>query len=156
MTRTIHATETVAAALTDELMPLIVGERAALAHRCHERSISMAHLHVMSLLDEHGPLSMGHLAEQLGSGLPTATGLVTRMEERGLVERVHDTEDRRVVNVRLTEQGSSQLQELHLLRRQRLATALDQLSASEQEAILDAIRSLRAAFARTHIEGATP
>ena len=93
VTRMIHDTRSVAADLLDELGPIIAGERAAFAQRCHTRSISMTHLLLMTLLETHGSLPMSRVAELLGCGLPAATGIVSRMEERGLVERQHDNED---------------------------------------------------------------
>jgi DNA-binding MarR family transcriptional regulator len=153
VTRTIHDTKTVAAELMDELGPIIAGERAAFAHRCHERSISMTHLHLMTLLETHGPLPMSRVAELLGCGLPTATGIVSRMEERRLVERMHDSEDRRVVTLRLADEGAAEIRELQLTRRQRMATALAHLSDREREQLLASVRALSAAFNRLNHEG---
>src|SRR5215210_4769548 len=104
VTQTIRVDESIptdgkrdtASELLLELGPLVAGEKAAFATRCHERSISMAHVFLMSMIDKHGPVPMTRVAELLGSGLPTATGLVSRMEERGLIRRDHDTRDRRV------------------------------------------------------------
>lgn len=139
----------------DELEPIIAGERAAIAERCHARSISMSHLHLMTFLEAHGPLPMSRVAELLGSGLPTATGLVSRMEERGLVARVHDTEDRRVVILSLTEAGAAELRELNISRRQRMARALTHLDEEQRSQLLRSMQALRAAFERLHAEGVT-
>jgi len=135
-----------------ELGPLMTGERAAFAQRCHERSISMSHLHLMTILEASGPLPMGRVAEMLGSGLPTATGLVTRMQERGLVERTHDTDDRRVVLVGLTPVGEADLRQIQIERARRMALALDHLSDVERTELLSSIRALRVAFARVNQE----
>ena len=40
-----------------------------------------------------------------GVDAPTATGIITRLEQNGLVERRHGREDRRVVKVYLTDEG---------------------------------------------------
>ena len=40
-----------------------------------------------------------------GLDAPTVTGIVKRLEQSGLVERVHDRQDRRIVKVNLTEEG---------------------------------------------------
>lgn len=135
-----------------ELGPLIAGERAAFAQHCHDRSISMSHLHLMSLLESHGAVPMGRMADLLGSGLPTVTGLVTRMQERGLIERVHDTDDRRVVLVRLTPEGAADLHQIQEERGRRMALALSHLSDVERTRLLSSIRALRAAFARVNEE----
>jgi DNA-binding MarR family transcriptional regulator len=144
-----------AGTLLDELVPVLAAERATFAHRCHERQISMAHLFLMTMIEKQGPLAMTRVAELIGSGLPTATGIVTRMEERGLVRREHDTRDRRVVFVTLTDAGSAELETLQLARRQRMAAAISHLTEPERAQLLSSIRSLRGAFERVDLEGAS-
>ena len=153
VTRTISATRSVADELMDELGPIVAGERAAYAQRCHERSISMSHLHLMALLEAHGPVPMSRVAELLGCGLPTATGIVSRMEERGLVAREHDTEDRRVVTLRLADAGMAEIRDLQLNRRKRIAAALTHLSDAEQQELLTSVRALGSAFNRLNPQG---
>lgn len=138
-----------------ELGPLVAGERAAFASRCHERSISMAHFFLMSMIDKNGPMPMTRVAELFGSGLPTATGVVGRMAERGLVTRDHDTRDRRVVLVSLTEAGAAEVRDLHEARQRRMTAAIAQLSGAEQVRLLSSIRSLRSALERIN-EGDEP
>jgi DNA-binding MarR family transcriptional regulator len=50
-------------------------------------------------------LAIGALAQYRGLDAPTITGIVKRLELDGLVQRVHDTEDRRLVKVCLTAAG---------------------------------------------------
>lgn len=52
-------------------------------------------------------VTIGTLSQRLGFDAPTITGIVKRLEVSGLVERVHDHEDRRVVKVYLTEEARS-------------------------------------------------
>lgn len=114
----------------------------------------MSHLHLMTFLDANGPMPMSGVAELLGSGFPTATGLVSRMEERGLVARTHDNEDRRVVTVNLTEAGIAELRALNSSRRARMAAALNQLSRAEQARLLASVRTLRSALSNLDQQGA--
>ena len=69
-------------------------------------SLSLIHLFVLTTLETEGPLSMSHLAEALDVSVASATGIVSRMEERGLVERRHGASDRRVVQVHVTAAGA--------------------------------------------------
>jgi DNA-binding MarR family transcriptional regulator len=138
--------------LADELEPLLVAEKAAFARRCHDRQISMAHLFVMVMVDRYGPLPMTRVAELVGSGLPTATGLISRMEDRGFVRREHDQRDRRVVLVHLTEEGADELSALHAARRRRILAAAAKLSDEELRQLQDSIRILRDAFDRVDLE----
>ena len=61
--------------------------------------ISMTHFHVLTLLRHHDAMPMGRLAEILDASMSSATGIIDRMEERGLVERTRVPDDRRVVLV---------------------------------------------------------
>ena len=65
-----------------------------------KQGVSMTHLHVLWMLEHHGELTMSRLADLLDVSLSNATGLIDRMEERGLVERDPRPDDRRVVLVR--------------------------------------------------------
>ena len=75
------------------------------------------------------------------------------MEEHGLVERQHDSEDRRVVTLRLSREGAIEINELQLSRRERMATALTHLSDAEREQLLASVRALRAAFSHVNSQG---
>jgi DNA-binding MarR family transcriptional regulator len=59
----------------------------------------------LALLLEQDGLTIGTMSQIRGVDAPTATGIITRLEQNGLVERRHDREDRRVVKVYLTEEG---------------------------------------------------
>jgi DNA-binding MarR family transcriptional regulator len=53
----------------------------------------------LTLLDVHGPLTPGRLAELTGLSTGTVTGVIDRLERGGLVHRVRDATDRRKVLV---------------------------------------------------------
>src|ERR1700761_7739609 len=58
-----------------------------------------------ALLQLAEPLSMNHLAGELGCDNSNVTGLVDRLAARGLVSRREDPDDRRVRQVVLTAAG---------------------------------------------------
>ena len=121
-------------------------QRCAVARRLHERGISMTHLHVLWILRERGDLSVTRLADLLDVAVPNATGLVDRMEQRGLVERDRDREDRRLVIVRPTPAGIAAAEEMDGRRTELLVRVLDQLDTDQLERIASAIRGIRAAL----------
>jgi DNA-binding MarR family transcriptional regulator len=65
-------------------------------------------------------VTIGELAERLQVRHHSAVGLVNRLEEQGLVERIHDSKDRRLVFIRLTDEGLSVLEGLAGTHRQEL------------------------------------
>jgi DNA-binding MarR family transcriptional regulator len=79
---------------------------------------------------------MGDLAHQLYQSSPTMTGIVTRMEADGLVERVMDPSDRRAVQVRVTERAKKMLEEVFDAQRQSMARTLEQMSPGDREEFL--------------------
>ena len=86
---------------------------------------------------------MSRLAESLDVSLPNVTGLVDRMVEHGLVERVRDDDDRRVVTVAPTAAGRATVEEIDLVRRRALAQLLLRLDHAQQEQALQIFAALR-------------
>lgn len=110
-------------------------------------SLSLVHLHVLTILEASGPQSMSRLADALDVSVASATGIVDRMERRGLVQRRPDPDDRRMVVVHLLEQGAEIFPQLAEHRRQSLSDLLDRLTDDELSAFLTGLRALRAARA---------
>jgi DNA-binding MarR family transcriptional regulator len=115
--------------------------------RWHRDSVSLIHLNVLTLLDADGPDSMSHLADALEVSVASMTGIVDRMEKRGLVERRHDGADRRVVLVHTTEAGRDVFLAIDRRRREGLAKLLERITEEDLAALLQGHRALRAARA---------
>lgn len=60
---------------------------------------------VMLLLYRKGEVNMTQVSDYLQAPLNTVTGIIDRMEKRRLLERQRSAEDKRVVTIRMTEQG---------------------------------------------------
>jgi len=113
----------------------------------HRGALSLVHLNVVSVIEAEGPLSMSRLAEALDVSVASVTGIIGRMEERGLVERRHGEADRRVVLVHLTDAGGRLFQEVEEHRREGLARLLEQLTDEQLAGFLAGLRVLRSAHA---------
>ena len=68
--------------------------------------LNLTDFRALSALAQSGPVTVGRLAEDLGSTPATTTAIVSRMESRGYMERHRSTEDRRHVQVSLTPAAS--------------------------------------------------
>ncbi|MEZ4507708.1 MAG: MarR family transcriptional regulator, partial [Thermomicrobiales bacterium] len=90
--------------------------------------------------------SMGELASGLAVSLPSASELVDRLIERGLVEKSVDPSDRRRVLVALTEPAIGYGRRIHDLRREQAQAALASIPPDERECFLRSIRALAAVF----------
>ena len=120
------------------------------SERLVRMGVSMTQLHVLSMLHAHGDLPMSRLAEMTDVSLSNTTGLVDRIEERGLVERVRVPEDRRVVLVRLTDAGRELLESIEVLRTEMLRRILGNLDEERLERVAAAASDLRGALAAIH------
>jgi DNA-binding MarR family transcriptional regulator len=112
--------------------------------------LSLVHVNVLSLLEADGPMSMRVLADALDVSQASATGIIDRMAQRGLVERLRDTEDRRVVRVALTDEGRGLVTGLATERRGHLVALLDDLTDEELAAFLIGARAMRRARERRY------
>jgi DNA-binding MarR family transcriptional regulator len=131
--------------VVDELHGMIGSLRCAGTGRMVKAGISMTHLHILWVLEHHGDLPMSHLAELLDVSVSNATGLIDRMEERGLVERFRVPDDRRVVIVRASAEGARQRDEIEALKQDRMRSILERLTAKQLTRIHGAITDLRTA-----------
>lgn len=93
-------------------------------------------------LSKAGAVSAGELAESVSVSKPTASGILDRLELRGLVRRVRDEADRRRVIVDLTAAGAELVRTAPTPLQQRLAERLGKLPSAEQEEIDRVLRRI--------------
>jgi len=84
-------------------------------------------------LNEDGDMTIGELSNKMFLACSTTTDLIDRMESNGLVERVRDTSDRRVVRIHLKEKGQNIILEVLEARREYLASILTNFSKKDVE-----------------------
>jgi DNA-binding MarR family transcriptional regulator len=120
--------------------------RCAGSQRLVRLGISMTHFHVLTLLRHHDAMPMGRLADILDASLSSATGIIDRMEERGLVERVRVPDDRRVVLVRPTQAGLDLVDEAELVKSAVITSALERMTVGQLERLSIATSDLRIAI----------
>lgn len=147
MRSTVHAADpTDVDAILTEVAGWMADLRCASMGRLVQGNVSLTQMHVLWLLQHHGAMSMSRLAELLDVSLSNATGLIDRMDEHGLIERVRVPDDRRIVLVRPAPAGLQAVSETETTKRERMRAVLGRLPASEQPIVLAALRSLRRAL----------
>jgi MarR family transcriptional regulator, organic hydroperoxide resistance regulator len=94
-----------------------------------------------ALLQLDSPLPMTELAALLACDNSNVTGLIDRLEARGLVARQPSSEDRRVKHVVLTAAGR-RLRERMLARMARPTRGFERLSPEQQRQLGDLLRQV--------------
>jgi DNA-binding MarR family transcriptional regulator len=103
--------------------------------------LSPVQCHVLHLIEPDRPMPMNRLAETLSCDASNVTGLVDRLESRGLVQRCPAPGDRRVKVLALTPAGArlrAQLVKLMMGRH----LPLSRLSAEEQKTLVRILERL--------------
>lgn len=113
--------------------------------RMHEGAFSLVHLNVLVLIASSGAVTMSRLADELDVSVASATGIVDRMEKKGVVERRRNDADRRVVEVHVTEQGNKMFRTMQSEREARLTRLLDTISDDDLAALAKGMRAFREA-----------
>ena len=123
------------------LVRLFFAQRSNLPPLAAELELSPAQCHLLHLIEPDRPVAMGRLAETLSCDASNVTGLVDRLESRGLVRRRPSDEDRRVKVLVLTATGS-RLRALLVERMAARPPTLERLSLGEQRALVKILRRL--------------
>jgi len=132
-------------ALLDELLAYAPGRQMHMLRHWPAGRMSLVHLNVLFALSSEGTLAMNQLADLLDVSQASATGIVDRMEQRGLVARERDAEDRRVVRVVVTSEGAGLIESLAADRRDKLTQLLGSLAEDDAAALLQGLRAMRCA-----------
>ena len=109
------------------------------------QGVSLPQLHLLGVLKKAGgTLTTGEIGQAMVKASQTITGLVDRLEEPGLVQRIFDRSDRRKVWVRMTEKGERKLAEaLPVANRlaAEMSSVLTDAELNDLQAKLEKLRS---------------
>lgn len=111
--------------------------------RWARRDLSVAQMHLLMVLQELGPATVGRLAEALEISPPSVSSALDRLEEHGLAVRRRDREDRRVVHAALSSRGRAAAEDACGFRRQKVLHLVQQFDAPELEALLTVLQAVQ-------------
>ena len=123
------------------LMQLFFTQRADLPTLAAEFELSPAQCHVLHLIEPDRPIPMRRIAESLACDASNVTGLVDRLESRGLIRRQPSSEDRRVKVLVLTPAGAH-LRSVVMERMTEPPESLSRLSSDEQRELVRILKRL--------------
>jgi len=88
------------------LLQFLLSQRAHMPTLAATLELSPAQCHVLHLIEPGRPITMKQLAATLSCDASNVTGLIDRLESRGLVRRLPGAADRRVKELDLTPTGA--------------------------------------------------
>jgi len=123
------------------LTRLFFTRRGQLPTLAAEFDLSPVQCHVLHLIEPNQPVAMGRLAETRACDASNVTGLVDRLESRGLVARRAAAHDRRVKVLVLTPTGARLRAQMHA-RMEQPPDSLRRLSAVERRRLVQILERL--------------
>ncbi|QIA27521.1 MarR family transcriptional regulator [Thermaerobacter sp. PB12/4term] len=130
------------ARLVTEMVPRVMRLIRAEMRRHQPGRLSVPQFRTLVFLDRHPGASLSAVAEHLGVSRPTASALVGRLVQRGLVTREVDPAERRRVVLRLTPAGRENLEVARRRTQASLASHLAGFSPGELAVLAEGLRLL--------------
>ena len=104
--------------------------------------VSTPQLNCLIALFENGPLPPSYIAKIIMVSSSTVTGIIDRLELKGLVKRLRKSPDRRVITIELTEVGRSLAYNAPPPIQRKIIDGLKRLPEGEIEEIVRSLRIL--------------
>jgi DNA-binding MarR family transcriptional regulator len=117
----------------------------------HAAELTLVQVRVLRRLAKE-PQSLGQLGTELALAPPSMTRLADRLEERALIERQRDLEDRRKVVATLTDEGRRLVSAIPFLEGTAIRVAVDRMKVADRERIAAALREFTAAVRQAEDE----
>lgn len=94
---------------------------------------SKSEIFTMLFLDKRKEITMTELVEYINSPMSTATGIVDRLVKNGYIKRGRSDRDRRIVILRLTEEGSQLIKRLKDMILRYINIVVEDLTEEEKQ-----------------------
>jgi DNA-binding MarR family transcriptional regulator len=135
---------------TDRTLDELLARLFITAYKVEERAISeksnrqlsISELHVLREIGLGAPRTMTQIATGLKISVGALTTAIAKLIEKGLVHRERSTSDKRVVYIRLTEDGAEKYQLHEEFHEGMIAAAVSGLSDEERRVLLISVKAI--------------
>ena len=105
-------------------------------------AVNMSQLKAMTAFSEDSLLSMGELCKMANIKMPSMTEVVDRFEKEGILERIRNNEDRRVVKVKMTAKGKKMHKGVLKRRANELTKMFGVLTTEDRTKLVDSLKNV--------------
>ena len=120
-------------------------------------AVSITEIHIIEKIGDREPVRMSEVARSSGVTLATLTVACDKLVDKGLVRRVRSQEDRRVVNIMLTDKGRAAYEYHKDFHERMIASLVDTLSPEQTALLAQSLEKLQDFFRHEEavVEGET-
>lgn len=120
----------------------------------HAEALSGVQYMLLNLISDAGRITAGGLAARTLMQKQQVTTVLNQLEDKGLIERTRQNENRRTVWLSTTENGSALLDEIHADFNAQLSAVFEQLDDAALDKYIDAMYTINDILA--HMSAAAP
>ena len=129
-----------------ETVPLVMRSIRSELRSHRTRDISVPQFRIMNFINKHPDASLSDVAEHIGLTLPTLSKMVDLLVAREWVTRAPCPEDRRRMQLGLTERGQLLLEQAQESTRASLARCFEGVLPDDMEQVIQAMHQLQHLF----------
>jgi DNA-binding MarR family transcriptional regulator len=126
----------------DALISLMMALGRRVRHRQPGDTVDFSAFPILKVLSHQGPMRLSALAHVLSLDASTVSRHARQLEDRGLLERTDDPDDRRASRVAVSKSGQDCLAKVFETRRVLITQSLDGLSGTERNTLRDLLTRL--------------
>src|SRR4051794_23020979 len=119
----------------DALMSLLMAFGRRMRQRQPGDALDYSAFPILKLLSHQGPMRLSAVAQVLGLDASTVSRHARQLEDRGVLERTGDPDDRRASRVAVSEHGNACLAQAFEARRHLITDALEGWTGEERDTL---------------------
>ena len=106
-------------------------------------NLNHSHLQILAVLKKEGQQPISEVAKKLFISTPNMTKLLNKLIDEGMIERIPGEKDRRIININLTEKGSTYLKSSFLEIQSSLKDKISSLPDEKLDKLNDSLITLK-------------
>jgi len=111
-------------------------------HLIQDSELTFPQLSVISMLEKYGEQKVSELSEKMGLSDSTVSGILDRLEQKGIIKRERTKDDRRVVKISLTGKSKKFCNDFRQKKEEFFTQLLKRLSDQEIKDIIKGLEIL--------------
>lgn len=122
--------------------------RKVMAWHKNSDGLSTGHYMILGILMHTGSMSMSELGRKICISKPGMTFLTDRLISDGKLERTYDPNDRRIINLSLTQDGKAFMRKHRIEEKEEIKKNLSKLSDAELDTLCESLGKIREIFTK--------
>jgi DNA-binding MarR family transcriptional regulator len=117
--------------------------RKAVKNEVKDKNLTSSQVMVIAILSHRKEMKTSELSKELGLSNSTVSGIVDRLEEKKLIERIRSKEDRRVIKVRVNKEFKTSMASKYMDVEEKITNIINKSPKEDIDIILKGLENLK-------------